>query len=87
MKRHRLVNYRTHLLWLVMLFCGIHYCYTQTNENLKDSVIRLDEIMVIGYATGSLSTISGAVDKIENIDMNKGLLISPLDAIRAAPRE
>jgi len=81
MKKHRFINFRR-FLFLFAFFLWIHVCYAQSQVNLKDSVIRLDDVMVIGYATGSLSTVSGAVDKIKEIDMNKGLTLSPLDAIR-----
>jgi len=56
--------------------------FTQNHTNLTDTIIELDDVMVIGYATSSQATISGAVDKINEKEMNKGLVLSPLDAIR-----
>lgn len=77
-------SHNTSLLTVIpFLFCFFYSvsCLSQ-NHNLSDSIIKLDDVMIIGYATGSQSTISGAVDKIKEVDMNKGLIISPLDAIR-----
>ena len=54
----------------------------QSQKLETDSIIDLEEVIVIGYATGNLSTISGAVDKINEELMNKGLVLNPLDAIR-----
>jgi TonB-linked SusC/RagA family outer membrane protein len=38
--------------------------------------------MVVGYATGSKRTISGAVDRVKKEDMNKGVVLSPADALK-----
>lgn len=66
---------------IVLLF--LSSCYTAHSQTLlSDSVINLDDIMVIGYATGSQATVSGAVDKITEIGMNTGTVVTPLDAIR-----
>lgn len=78
--KKRIFNLRTALLSLS--FCWICICNGQNNTNLSDSVIKLEDVMVIGYATGSLSTVSGAVDKISEPNMNKGLMLTPSDAIR-----
>ncbi|MDL2256127.1 SusC/RagA family TonB-linked outer membrane protein [Parabacteroides sp. OttesenSCG-928-K15] len=48
---------------------------------LPDTV-RLEEVIVVGYATGSEATISGAVDKVKAEDMNKGFISTPFDALR-----
>lgn len=42
----------------------------------------LDEVVVIGYATGSKRSISGAVEKIGRQDMNTGVVPNPLQAIK-----
>jgi outer membrane receptor for Fe3+-dicitrate len=42
----------------------------------------LDEVVVIGYATGSQRTISGAVQKVSQKDMNAGVVVNPLDALK-----
>ena len=39
-------------------------------------------MVVIGYATGTSRTISGAVDKISREDMNLGMINNPLTAIQ-----
>lgn len=41
----------------------------------------LDEVVVIGYAKGSKSTISGAVSKLGSGDLNAGMVVNPLQAI------
>ena len=76
MKSHKIVCLLLSLLLTTGLAIG------QSQEQPRDSVVGLNEVMVIGYATGSLSTVSGAVDKIKEEIMNKGLIINPLDAIR-----
>ncbi len=81
MKKHTFIFFRKLLILSAFLF-WIHLGYAQTPVNLRDSVITLDDVIVIGYATGSLSTVSGAVDKIKETDMNKGLIVNPLDAVR-----
>ena len=42
----------------------------------------LEEVVVVGYATGSQRTISGAVQKISQKDMNAGVVVNPLDALQ-----
>ena len=84
MKKYNFLCFRKFLLLSASLV-WIHFCHAQSQANVRDSVIQviqLDNVIVIGYATGSLSAISGSVDKIKEAEMNKGLLISPPDAIR-----
>jgi TonB-linked SusC/RagA family outer membrane protein len=49
---------------------------------LKEDTQVLNEVMVVGYATGSKRTISGAVDRVKKEDMNKGVVLSPADALK-----
>ncbi len=42
----------------------------------------IDDVVVIGYATGSQRTISGAVQKVGREDMNAGVVVNPLQAIK-----
>ena len=49
---------------------------------LMEDVELLDEVVVVGYATGSQRTISGAVQKVSQKDMNTGIIANPLDALR-----
>lgn len=42
----------------------------------------LDSLITVGYATGSLKTISGSVEKITETQMNKDQITNPLEAIR-----
>lgn len=57
------------------------------NRKVIDIVLQedrelLDEVVVIGYATGSTRTISGAVQKVSQKDMNAGVISNPLDALK-----
>ncbi len=57
------------------------------NRNQIDIILQedtelLEEVVVIGYATGSTRTISGAVEKIGREDMNAGVVSNPLDALK-----
>lgn len=47
----------------------------------EDSQV-IDDVIVIGYATGSQRTISGAVQKVGREDMNSGVVTNPLAAIK-----
>ena len=49
---------------------------------LEEDVELLDEVVVVGYATGSQRTISGAVQKVSQKDMNAGVVVNPLDALK-----
>lgn len=49
---------------------------------LQEDMELLDEVVVIGYATGSTRTISGAVEKVGREDMNAGVIVNPLDALK-----
>ncbi|WP_277464320.1 SusC/RagA family TonB-linked outer membrane protein [Parabacteroides sp. PF5-6] len=55
--------------------------FAQEYTLLPDTV-RLEDVIVVGYATGSDRTISGAVDKVDEEDMNRGKISNPLDALR-----
>ena len=48
---------------------------------LSETALQLDEVVVIGYATGSKRSISGAVELITSKDMNTGYVASQLAAI------
>lgn len=41
-----------------------------------------DSLITVGYATGKLRNVSGSVEKITEIQMNKEQITTPLDAIR-----
>lgn len=49
---------------------------------LHEDIEVLDEVVVVGYATGSQRTISGAVQKVSKKDMNVGVVVNPLDALK-----
>ena len=48
----------------------------------KIPVTPIDSLITVGYATGSLKTLSGSVEKITETQMNKDQITNPLDAIR-----
>ena len=52
------------------------------NVILQEDNELLDEVVVIGYATGSTRTISGAVEKVGREKMNAGVVVNPLDALK-----
>ncbi len=52
------------------------------NIVLEEDRELLDEVVVVGYATGSSRTISGAVEKIGREEMNAGVVVNPLDALK-----
>jgi TonB-linked SusC/RagA family outer membrane protein len=47
----------------------------------EDSKV-LNEVMVVGYAIGSKHTVSGSVENLKREDMNKGVVTSPLEALK-----
>lgn len=49
---------------------------------LKEDVEALEEVVVVGYATGSKRTISGAVERVKKEDMNVGVINNPLESIK-----
>lgn len=49
---------------------------------MEEDAFVLEDAVVIGYATGSKRTVSGAVQKVGQKDMNVGVIPSPLDAIQ-----
>lgn len=53
----------------------------QITVTLSENTL-LDEVLVIGYATGSKRTSSGAIDRITKADMNVGVVSTPLDALK-----
>ncbi|WP_280765270.1 SusC/RagA family TonB-linked outer membrane protein [Parabacteroides sp. PFB2-10] len=66
----------------------IYYLFFLLSKGVAQEIIilpdtvRLDEVIVVGYATGSEATISGAIDKVKEEDMNRGLITTPFDALR-----
>lgn len=49
---------------------------------LKESNVAIEEVIAVGYATGSKRTISGAVQKIGREDMNQGFNANPLSTLK-----
>lgn len=55
---------------------------TSFQITLNEDVEALEEVVVVGYATGSKRTISGAVERVKKEDMNVGIVNNPLESIR-----
>ena len=53
----------------------------------KIPVAPIDSLITVGYATGSLKTLSGSVEKITETQMNKDQITNPLEAIRGRSEE
>lgn len=49
---------------------------------LEEDVEALEEVVVVGYATGSKRTISGAVERVKKEDMNVGIINNPLESLK-----
>ena len=49
---------------------------------LKEDSQVIDDVVVIGYATGSSRTVSGAVQKVGRKEMDAGIIANPLSAIK-----
>ena len=52
------------------------------NVTLQEDSQVIDDVVVIGYATGSQRTISGAVQKVGREEMNSGVVANPLAAMK-----
>lgn len=52
------------------------------NVTMHEDAVLVDDVVVVGYATGSPKTISGAVQKVGREDMNAGIVNNPLEAIK-----
>lgn len=55
---------------------------TSFQITLNEDVEALEEVVVVGYATGSKRTISGAVERLKKEDMNVGIVNNPLESIK-----
>ena len=76
MKQHHTTHLRFSLLCLFSLFL-----FSDVVAQ-KSGLVPLDSLITVGYATGSLKTISGSVEKITETQMNKDQITNPLEAIR-----
>lgn len=65
---------------ILILFVGIISSGDINAQQQK--LLPIDSLVTVGYATGSLKTQSGSVEKITEMQMNKEQLTNPLEAIR-----
>ena len=63
--------------WAIMLALAV----TLIAEAQTESKDTTTQAIHVGYASGNLTTMSGAIDKVTEERMNKGLVISSLDAL------
>ena len=67
-----------------LLFYGLFLGFL-LNENIyaqEKKILPIDSLVTVGYATGSLKNLSGSVEKITEMQMNKDQITNPLEAIR-----
>ena len=50
---------------------------------LEEDAESLEEVLMVGYATGKKMSMSGAVERVTADQLNVGFLATPMDAIRA----
>lgn len=55
---------------------------TDMKITLYEDTEILDDVIVIGYATGSQRTVSGAIQRVGREEMNAGVVTNPLQAIK-----
>lgn len=67
---------------LVVSFIGYKNQELPATANMKvvlhEDTEVLDDVIVIGYATGSQRTVSGAIQRVGREDMNAGVVTNPL---------
>lgn len=76
MKQHHTTHLRFFLLCLFSLFL-----FSDVVAQ-KSGLAPLDSLITVGYATGSIKNLSGSVEKITELQMNRDQITNPLDAIR-----
>lgn len=76
MKQHPTTHLRFFLLCLFSLFL-----FSDVVAQ-KPGLVPLDSLITVGYATGSIKNLSGSVEKITELQMNRDQITNPLDAIR-----
>ena len=76
MKQHHTTHLRFFLLCLFSLFL-----FSDVVAQ-KPGLVPLDSLITVGYATGSIKNLSGSVEKITELQMNRDQITNPLDAIR-----
>ena len=76
MKQHHTTHLRFSLLCIFSLFL-----FSDVVAQ-KSGLVPLDSLITVGYATGSIKNLSGSVEKITELQMNRDQITNPLDAIR-----
>ena len=64
---------------LCAILMGLTLTFTAKAQEQKSDT--LDSFLRIGYSLGNINTLAGAIDKVTEKQMNKGLVISSLDAL------
>uniref|UniRef100_A0AB33JAV9 SusC/RagA family TonB-linked outer membrane protein n=1 Tax=Prevotella sp. GTC17259 TaxID=3236795 RepID=A0AB33JAV9_9BACT len=55
---------------------------TNIDVRMQEDNQLLDEIVVVGYAVGTKRTVSGAIENINEADMNKGVIVNAADQLK-----
>ncbi len=55
---------------------------TVLDVTMSEDTEFLDDVIVIGYAVGSKRTVSGAIQRVGRDEMNAGVVVNPLQAIK-----
>ena len=76
MKRHQTIRLRVFLLF----FFSVFFLSDISSQELV--LAPLDSLITVGYATGKTKNVSGSVEKITELQMNRDQINNPLDAIR-----
>ena len=76
---------------LVISYIGFRNQELPAASDMKITLVEdaeiLDDVIVIGYATGSQRTVSGAIQRVGREDMNVGVVTNPLQAIKGKVAE
>ena len=76
MKQHRIISKPT------LTFALIQMLTPSILQAQDKPVFPIDSLITVGYATGNKKNISGSVEKITELGMNKDQITNPLEAIR-----
>lgn len=71
-----------HYKWLVFCLCWFSVYSGISIMAQKTDAPSLDSLITVGYATGKLKNVSGSVEKITEMQMNREQVTTPLEAIR-----
>lgn len=71
-----------HYKWWIFCLCWFSVYLGISIMAQKRDAPSLDSLITVGYATGKLKNVSGSVEKITEMQMNREQVTTPLEAIR-----